>query len=783
MDLNKRQQVLSLDGSWYFTYSLTTPAAEYLTRAQLETAGFKLLPCQVPGNLELDLQAAGLLPEPFSGMNMTLLQPLERAHVWYGRRFTAPVFNGSVAELVFQGLDCLADIYLNGELAGSSDNMLIAHQVDITDAMLRPQGAENELLVHIRPALEEARQYDYPPALNAGAANFESLYIRKAPHMYGWDIMPRALSAGIWRSVSLRYRPLEYIEQVYLETLTITADHSTADLALHYQVHIAGAADDTYEVQIEGVCGDSAFSERKRMLFDAGIVRVRLAQPALWWPRGRGSQALYECRASLLRNGQTVDTLTFSTGVRTVELVRTSVTDEHGTGEFCFHINGERVFVLGSNWVPVDAFHSRDAARIPQIIAMADELGINMFRCWGGNVYENDLFYDLCDRHGIMIWQDFSMACAVYPQDAAFCVQLAEEARAVVRRLRMHPCLVLWAGDNECDQAYSWAGRCRDPNENVLTRQVLPAVLRDEDPTRPYIPSSPYVDATAFRAGEIYLPENHLWGPRDYFKSSYYQNSLCHFASEIGYHGCPAPVSIKKFISPDKVWPYQDNAEWLLHSTSPVPGVNIYDGRVELMAKQVRELFGEVPDNLAAFALASQISQAEAKKFFIELFRSHKWRRTGLIWWNLMDGWPQFSDAIVDYYFNKKLAFGFIQRSQQPLCLVLREPANWEQALVACNDTRQDLALTYTITDLSTGKLALESKAVARSDSTTVLASIPFSMGTKHFYVVRWESLLGNGVNHYLAGNPPFELEQYVAWMKQAGMLSDEWLASNGLGV
>ncbi len=131
-------------------------------------------------------------------------------------------------------------------------------------------------------------------------------------------------------------------------------------------------------------------------------------------------------------------------------------------------------------------------------------------------------------------------------------------------------------------------------------------MLRDEDPTRPYLPSSPYVDPEAFQAGDHLLPENHLWGPRDYFKSDFYKNSLCHFASEIGYHGCPAPSSMRRFISPDKVWPYQDNEEWLLHSTSPVPGVNIWDYRVELMAKQVRELFGAIPDNLEEFALASQ---------------------------------------------------------------------------------------------------------------------------------------------------------------------------------
>ncbi|MCE5258792.1 MAG: glycoside hydrolase family 2 [Chloroflexi bacterium] len=780
MDLSKRQ-ALSLDGEWKLALLFQEPVGMYSTWQELTDAGLETLPATVPGNLELDLQAAGKLPEPFYGMNMTLLEPLERAHVYYGRTFTAPVDLGEDTRILFKGLDCLADIFINGELVGSADNMLIEHEV-YPLAFLRP-GAENEILVHIRPALEEARRYDYSAGLHAGAASFESLYIRKAPHMYGWDIMPRALSAGLWRSVCLMRYPSEYIEQVFLETQSLAADHTSAQMMLHYQVQIEGAAGEQYELLLEGDCGASSFCQRRRILFDAGNIQFRIDHPALWWPRGRGEQALYVCKVTLLHSGAAVDTVEFTTGIRTAELERSSITDERGSGEFCFRINGEKVFVHGSNWVPVDAFHSRDAARIPQIIAMAEELNINMFRCWGGNVYENDVFYELCDQKGIMIWQDFAMACAVYPQDAGFCNKLEDEARAVVRRLRMHPALTLWAGDNECDESYSWAGRKRDPNNNVLTREVLPAVLRDEDPTRPYIPSSPHVDETAFKAGEIYLPEQHLWGPRDYFKSPYYKTSLCHFASEIGYHGCPAPISIRKFISPDKVWPYQDNEEWQLHSTSPVPGMRLFDGRVLLMEKQVRELFGAVPDNLPAYALASQISQAEAKKFFVELFRTMKWRRTGILWWNLMDGWPQFSDAIVDYYFNKKLAFSYLQRSQLPLCLVLSEPADWAQALVACNDTRDDLAVRYTVTDQASGRVVLEGTGIAYRDASTRLGIIPFSMGAKRLYVIRWESTLGAAANHYLAGNPPFELKQYVEWMTQSGLLSAEWLKQNGLGV
>ncbi len=311
-----------------------------------------------------------------------------------------------------------------------------------------------------------------------------------------------------------------------------------------------------------------------------------------------------------------------------------------------------------------------------------------------------------------------------------------------------------------------WQGAGKDPNTNVLTREVLPRVLRDEDPIRPYLPSSPYIGRNAFDGGSKCLPEDHLWGPRDYYKSDFYKKSLCHFVTEIGYHGCPSPDSVREFISPDELWPYQDNEQWLLHSTSPIPGVDLYDYRVELMAKQVRKLFGQVPDNLDDYAFASQASQAEALKFFIELFRSEKWRRTGIIWWNLIDGWPQFSDAIVDYYFRKKLAYQFVRRSQMPLCLMLTEPDNGKHQLVATNDFRQDIELEYCLSVIGTGEILRSGAACAAGGSVTSLGSISASDEAQRFYVIEWKSAKSVGINHYLSGEPPFDLGVYRKWLE-----------------
>lgn len=749
------RQTIDLTGAWSFAVDFDP--GDPRTIADVGASRRKILPCQVPGNLELDLHAAGEIPEPFHGMNIAALRKYESVHAWYFRRFDSVIPADTTPVLVFDGLDCFADVYLNGQFVGSSANALV-EQVFPAEG-LRASG--NELLVHLRPVTEEAKKFDYPPGAVAQPNSYESLRVRKAPHVFGWDIMPRAVSAGIWRPVRLEFLPAARLDTVWLETTA--ADEREAKLTLHFRARLPVGDPSGYEVTLNAACGDSRFEARTPLMFEAGRISFAVKHPRRWWPRNRGEPALYAVSVRLSKDGRELDHAEFRHGIRTVELRRTSLTDEAGSGEFCFLINGERVFIQGSNWVPADAYHSRDAARLPRMLALADECGCNMLRCWGGSVYEPPAFFDFCDERGIMVWQDFAMACAVYPQDDAFARVIDDEARKVIRRLRQHASLVCWSGDNECDRAYDWYRRGL-ADKNRLTREVLPRALADEDPSRPYLPSSPWIDTTAAPVDRRYLPEAHLWGPRDWFRSAYYAGSPAHFASEIGYHGCPSAASVRKFISPEKLWP-PGNDEWLLHATSPVPGVDLWDYRVELMLKQLREMFGAAPDILEDFAWQSQCVQAEAKKFFLELFRGAKWRRTGILWWNLIDGWPQFSDAVVDYYFEKKLAFDFIKRAQQPLLVMLREPSGWTQDLVACNDTREPIALHYTVRDADTGAPLAEGARTAAPDAVTVLEALPYTRSHARFLLIDWETPAGPARNHYLSGDPPFDPSRYRQWL------------------
>jgi beta-mannosidase len=780
MTTEQTRTTVSLDGAWSFCISETPAFDGVSTIADVEALGLETLPATVPGNLELDLHACGRIPDPFVGMNIAALRRYETFHAVYFRRFDAAPSMDMDHVLEAQGVDCYARIYLNGRLVATCDNMLVEWRVEVPSGLLRES---NEIVVVFEPPIRPGDGQDGAPRLQqAMAANYESLRTRKAPHMYGWDIMPRALSLGLWRSVRIVALPRERIASTYLETLGIASDQSGADLHLHYALNLAesplkpaddGSVSGGYRLRLEGVCGESAFREEQPVLGRVGTLRFRLDDPRLWWPRGRGDQNLYACVATLMHGDRTLDRAEFTFGVRTIRLERTDLTDAAGRGEFCFHVNGERVFVLGTNWVPLDAYHSRDLGRVDRAVALVEEIGCNAVRCWGGNVYESERFYDLCDRAGILVWQDFAMACAIYPQDAAFQDALRREARQVVRRLRQHPCVALWAGDNECDQAYGWGSSGVDPNTNVLTRQVLPEVIRQEDPRRPYLPSSPYIAPEAMARGTQYLTEDHLWGPRDDYKGPYYTSAQCHFASEIGYHGCPSPESIRRFITPGNEWPYTANKEWLLHATSPIPGVNLLDYRVELMANQVRVLFGEAPDNLDDFAFASQCSQAEAMKFFVEMFRSRKWRRTGIIWWNILDGWPQFSDAVVDYYFGRKLAFEYIRRSQAPLCVMLREPdltaEPIEQEIVICNDTRERLAVEYCVRDAQSGETLAGATVSAGPDVVTVVGEMPHDPTRRAICHLQWSAPGHQGWNHYLTGPRPYALEWYRSVMRSMG--------------
>ena len=312
----------------------------------------------------------------------------------------------------------------------------------------------------------------------------------------GFEILP----ASVPGNFELDLMKAGKIEDLYFSTNTLNAQRLEdvhvwygsnasgkgiqASIRVYLNTNLSSSFATDYTVKIEGHCGESYFIKKDRLWHNTHPLGFTIDNCKLWWPKNAGEPSLYDTTVTLLKKGEICDIYHLKAGVRTVELDLTDSTDKDGNGEFCFKVNGKKIFVLGTNWVPLDAFHSNDSNRLPQALSLLNDIGCNMVRCWGGNVYESAAFFDYCDEHGIMVWQDFAMGCSVYPDEDRFAKALEEEAIYEIKRLRNHASLALWAGDNECDQAHSWSGFKRDPNRNRLTRNVLRRAVEMHDYAR-----------------------------------------------------------------------------------------------------------------------------------------------------------------------------------------------------------------------------------------------------------------------------------------------------------
>jgi len=773
---------ISLNGTWTLYYGSGGNKAP-VSPAELNAAGWPKVSATVPGNVELDLLAAGLIKDPEHGSNIYDLRKYEAYQWWYVRDFETPQLSpGERVNIVFGGLDCMGTIWVNNQLVGKTEDMLIDYRFDITD--LLKQGAANTIYVCINPVVPEAQKYITGAVGNRALTRTEYQHIRKASSMYGWDIMPRLISAGLWRDVSLEIKKTTRFEQVYWMTNKVDVPQRKAELLLDWQFSTDYPTVDKLKMEVSLKRNGKQIYENTYPLFTYGKRQeIELDNVDFWWPRGYGDPALYDATLRIVdKDGKVLDENKQKIGIRTIRLVRSEVVTPENPGEFVFLVNGEKIFVRGTNWVPLDAFHSRDKTHVKAAIDMIVDLNCNMIRCWGGNVYEDHQFFDLCDENGIMVWQDFSFAGTPYSQDPAFLEQVRKEAINVVLKLRVHPSLALWCGNNEIDYYFiKLLSRPVDPKYDKISRDVLPHVIWEYDPLRDYLPSSPYCSEECFKYQQNGLnfsamPQVHLWGPRGYYKASFYTDVKAHFVSEIGYHGCPNRVSLEKMFDPEDVYPWTDgwkwNDEWQTKAVRPHPDITAHDERNDLMINQVKALFGECPKDLDQFIFTSQTVQAEAMKYFVEFWRMGKFDRTGIIWWNLRDGWPIISDAIVDYYNSKKLAYYYIRQVQHNACVMIGDAQEGHHPVVAVNDTREAKSGTVTVRDADSGKTLFTGSFEIPVNGKTVVGYIPEQEGQAMWLI---DYSVGNEkyTNHYLLGTAPFKLTDYQRWYKSLNIKRD----------
>ena len=767
---------VSLDGEWRLDY-FPQPDAGAVREVAAVPSDANTVKATVPGNCELDLVNAGILPPMEVGLNVLKLRPYEGYQWLYTKTFGAPavdVTSGARAVLVFGGIDTLADVFLNGEKIGESENMLIERRFDVTRCLKK--GA-NTVQVLLRPVLLDT-QYATVGEMGSTIRADGERY-RKAAHMGGWDISPRVFAQGLWRGVSLEILPRVRLLECAWMLKSLDVSNRRAEYMFRGRVEAPFRILDNAKVRCTLSRHGKVCARAEQDLFGYHpALELGLENADLWWPLGFGEPALYDAVAEIVADdGFILARETCKIGVRTIELVRDDVYSEERPGQFLFKVNGEPCYIRGSNWVPLDAFHGRDGAHMIPTLELWKDLNCNMVRVWGGGVYEPDAFFDWCDANGVMVWQDFMTGCGVFPQDDEYARATREEALSVVMRLRNRASLALWSGNNENDCAFSWGvGRrlARDPNLDRVSRRTIPDVLFEYDLTRPYLPSSPYFSPDVF-AGRAKPSEDHLWGERAYYKVPYYTNSPAWFASEMGYHGCPNLDSLKRMMTKDGLYPWSKitgedpktdfhwNDEWQLKACNPGFGAGqmIHAKRNSLMTNQTKIMFGAVARDLETFVAQSQFVQAEAMKTFCEMFRSRKFTRfNGLIWWNVRDGWPIISDAVVDYYGGKKQAYYALKAVQHDQLAMLGD----DHVAWAVNDRRYPVKGHAMYRDKASGRVLLDRDYEVAANSKTQLGTIPFT--GQGLIEIEYSADGEKHRNHFLYGQPPFKWTEVKEWMK-----------------
>ena len=609
------------------------------------------LPATVPGCVHTDLLANRRIPDPFVGTNEKDLQWIEKADWEYKTTLVADeaLLARERVELVWKGLDTFAEVFVNGASVLTAHNMFRQWAVDIK-ARLHP--GDNELLVHFRSPIAAVKpayeRLGYVlPAVNDQAAEMVSMYARKAPYQYGWDWGPRFVTSGIWRPVVLRAWDSARIDDVH-----VTQDRlgdERADLTADVTVLATGPSTATLAVSVDG-----AAAGRVTAALQPGVnhlvAKVGIAHPQRWWPNGLGTARLYDVGVVLSTDGKARAEATTRIGLRTVEVV--SRRDRDGKS-FTIKVNGAAVFMKGANYIPSDSFPSRvTPERLRALVQAAADANMNMLRVWGGGVYEDDTFYDLCDRLGILVWQDFMFACSLYPGDAGFVADVRQEAIETVRRLRNHPSLALWAGNNEIEaawQGWGWAWKfhlSKAVQEKLwadykdLFHHLLPAVVAQEDPGRFYTRSSPSANEDDVPANKLGWGDMHYWGvwhAEDPYAK--YADNVSRFMSEYGFQSFPELATVARYAAP---------ADWRVDSPVMLSHQRHPRGN-QLIGTYMNRDF-RPPKDFASFLYVSQVLQATVIKFGAESHRRRMPYNAGSLYWQLDDCWPVASWSGIDYF-------------------------------------------------------------------------------------------------------------------------------------
>ena len=649
----------------------------------------KWLKAQVPGCVHTDLYDNELIQDPFYGTNEKDLQWISHENWEYKTILDLDdeFINKEVQLLKFYGLDTYAKVYVNGKLLIESNNMFRPWAVSVKNVF---QLGENEILVSfespIQKILPKMSKMDYELPADNDQIKKTSPHTRKAPYHYGWDWGPSYATCGIWQNVEVIAYDLFVINDVYIDQKEI--NYHNAKIEINIDVNSAAK-----------IKADLLIIEPKSKINISKSINLKkgknsfhrsidIIDPELWWPNGHGVQDMYEFEI-YLKMDDCEESKKVRIGLRDFKVKIENDEDGHS---FAFIVNGKPIFSKGANWIPGDSFTTRMAKdNYKSLLKNAVSANMNTVRVWGGGIYESEDFYDLCDELGLIVWQDFMFACSLYPGDDNFLKSVKKEAEYQIIRLRNHPSIGLWCGNNEIAVAWhNWGWKEKYP-ENVFTKdyknlfhELLPKLCHYLDKSRLYWPSSPGYDLLLPKTGqELYKGDVHYWGVwhgGDEFSS--FPDNVGRFMSEYGMQSFPSPATVDYFC-PSKE---QDIDSDIIKSHQKA---SLGNGNI---MKYILMYYNE-PKDFSSFVMLSQIMAGEAIKVAVESHRMAMPYCMGSLYWQLNDCWPGASWSSLDYFGNWKALHYYAKKFFSPLLI--------------CADIQLDTLNIYVVND---GELIKNSK-------------------------------------------------------------------------
>lgn len=617
----------------------------------------------------------GRLPDPCYKTNDLAAAWAEKSEWTYRARLelTEQMCLAPYLELVFEGIDTYADIYLNGKLLGSCDNMFVSWRFDVTGKLMP---GNNDLMAVFPVMGQKAAEKRLPEGFWTNYST-ERAYARKAAYSFGWDWAPRIASVGLFRPVHLDSYQTGRLREVRIDTSDIRIEEKKAVLLFEVDSELfteRNEASGEHAVQyLLTVSGENGCRYRK--VYGERCFKLEMDEVEFWWTHDLGTPYLYRIELSMLVDGETVDSYACSYGIRSLEVITRAM---DGEARFLFCLNGIPLMARGANWVPVDGILGKagEDARYIRLLEMAKEANMNMLCLWGGGIYEKELFYELCDRKGILVWQYFMFACGEYPDyDQDFLENVKREIAEAVIRLRVHPCIALWAGNVELTMLCEKIGLQREYYGKRLFEELIPAWLKELDQSRMYLPSSPFSESGP--ANSMESGDRHNWDI--WFTDvpyTAYKEDTARFVSEFGLHGAPAACTVKKYTGEEN-----------LRTDSFSFGYFNRDQSLERMYYYMEQHTG-VPENAEQYIDYSMLVQAEGLAYAVQHYRSNFPATAGALIWQLNDSAPCHSWSLIDYDLIPKASWYYAKRFFAPVQIFLEAESPVSTVLWVVNQSR-----------------------------------------------------------------------------------------------